>query len=118
MLQNAFESAPELTGFVLLLILVGFGVVVGAAAAYAGRAGWGLLVSLQRTQKTVLAPAVELAERAEKAAERADALAVRAQELDLHVTRLQKNIAALAVVTEAIQKASGPWLSLRSFLRK
>jgi hypothetical protein len=118
MLQNAFQSAPDLTGFILLLILIGFVVVVGAAAAYVGRAGWALLVSLQRMQKTVLTPTVELAERAEQAAERADALAVRAQELDLHVARLQKNIAALTVVTEALKKASGPWLSLRSVLRK
>jgi hypothetical protein len=118
MLQNAAQNAPVLTGLILLLILIGFVVAVGAAMAMVGRSGWRLLVSLQRTQKTVLTPAVELAERAEKAAERADALAVRAQELDGTLARLHKNIAALTVLTETIQKASQPWLGVRSFLRK
>jgi hypothetical protein len=118
MLQDAFQSAPEFTGFILLLILIAFVVVVGAAAGVAGRAGWRLLVSLQRMQKTVLTPAVELGEQAEKAAERADALAVRAQELDGTMARLHKNVAALTVLTETLQKASQPWLSVRSFLRK
>jgi hypothetical protein len=118
MLQNAFNSAPELTGFILLLLLIGFVVVVGAAAGVVGRAGWRLLTSLRRMQTTVLTPAVELAEQAERAAERADALAVRAQELDGSVARLQKNVAALNVLTGTLQKASQPWLNLRSFLRK
>jgi hypothetical protein len=111
-------SMPVLTGFILLLIVIGFFVATGAALAAAGRAGWRLLVSLQRTQRTVLAPAVELAERAEQAAERADALAVRAQELDGALARLQKNVAALTVLTDTLQKASRPWLHLRGFLRK
>lgn len=118
MLQNAFNNAPELTGFILLLILIGFMVAVGAAMGVVGRAGWRLLASFQRMQRTVLAPAVELAEQAQKAAERADALAVRAQELDGTVARLHKNIAALTVLTDTLQKASRPWLSMRGFLRK
>lgn len=118
MLHNAAQNAPELTGFILLLILIGFAVAVGAAAGVVGRAGWRLLTSLQRMQKTVLTPAVELAEQAERAAERADALAVRAQELDGTVARLHKNIAALTVLTETLQNASRPWLSVRGFLRK
>ncbi len=118
MLQNAAQNAPELTGFILLLILIGFAVVVGAAMGMVGRAGWRLLVSLQTIQKTVLTPAVELAERAEKAAERADALAVRAQELDGTVARLQKNMAALSILAATLQKASQPWLSVRGFVRK
>lgn len=117
MLQGAV-TAPELTGFILLLVLIGFFVVVGAALAMVGRAGWGLIVTMQRTQKTVITPAVELMERAEKTAQRADGLALKAQELDGAVARLQENVAALAVLTETLQKASQPWLRARRFFSK
>ena len=109
---------PVLTGFILLLLVIGFFVAIGAAVALVSRAGWGLLVSLQRSEKTVLTPAVELMERAEKTAERADELAVKAQDLDGSLARLRKNVAALTVLTETLQKASQPWLSVRRYLRK
>jgi hypothetical protein len=118
MLQQAFNAAPQLTGFILLLILIGFVVAVGAALAMVGRAGWGLLVSMNRMQKTVLTPAVEIMEHAEQAAERADRLALKAEELDGAVVRLRENVAALAVLTETLEKASQPWLRLRKVLRK
>jgi hypothetical protein len=115
---EAAVQRPELTGFVLLLILIGFGIVVGAALGMVGRAGWALLVSLNRMQKSVLTPSVELMERAEKTAERADELAVKAQELDGSLARLRQNVAALTVLTGTLQKASQPWLSVRRYLRK
>jgi hypothetical protein len=118
MLQHAFQSAPVLTGFILLLILIGFVVAVGAAVAMVGRAGWGLLTTLNRTERTVIAPAVELMERAEKTAERADALAARGEEIDAAVASLQKNMAALAVLAQTLQKAGLPLMRASGYLRK
>ncbi|HJW74808.1 MAG TPA: hypothetical protein VJ787_03950, partial [Thermoleophilia bacterium] len=82
------------------------------------RAGWGLLVSLQRSQRSVLAPAVDLMEQAENLAERADGLAVRAEELDVAMSRLHGEVAALTVLAQTLRAASGPVLRLRSLLRK
>jgi hypothetical protein len=118
MLHFAVQSAPHLTGFILLLILIGFVVAVGAALGVVGRAGWGLFTTLNRTQKTVVEPAVELMERAEGAAERADALAAKAEQLDGAVARLQHDVATLALLTGTLQKAARPWLAVSSYLRK
>ena len=118
MLQHAYHSAPQLTGFILLLILIGFVVVVAAAVGVVGRAGWGLLRTVNDTQKTVLAPALELAQQAEKAATRADALAAKAEQLDGAMARLQHDAVALAVLTATLQKAARPWLAVSRSLRK
>jgi hypothetical protein len=118
MLKSMYDSAPQLTGFILLLILVGFLVVVGAAMAVVGRAGLSLLASMQRTQRTVITPAVELMERAQKTAERADALSARSEELQGAMTRLRENVAAMAVLTQTIERTARPWVRATSFLRK
>lgn len=114
----AASGMPELTGFILLLVLIAFLVVVGAATAMMGHAGWGLFVSLRRSQRNVLAPALDLMEQAERAAERADALARKAEELDVAVARLKRETAALAVLAQTLRAASAPALRLRSLLRK
>ncbi len=118
MLQHAYHSAPQLTGFILLLILIGFGVVVAAALGVVGRAGWSLLKTLNDTQRTVVAPALELSEQAERAAARADALAAKAERLDGSMARLQHDAATLAVLSATLQKAARPWLVVSSYLRK
>jgi hypothetical protein len=114
----AAADMPQLTGFILLMILIVAIVAVAAAAGVVGRAAWGLLVSLRRSQRNVLAPAVDLMEQAERLAERADSLAVKAEGLDAAMARLQRDVAALAVLAQTLRTASGPVLRLRAALRK
>jgi len=105
-----------MNGWVLvgLLLLV----VVGSLAACVplGLHALRLLRTARRTQRELL-PLVEgLARRADAAATKAAALGDKSQDLSERLADLQRTVARVTVLTQALRNASAPWQRLRRYL--
>ena len=106
-----------MNGTILLILLAV--VVLGALIACVplARRALRLYRAARRTQAELLPLTAGLARRADQAAQKAAALGEKGEYLSERLTELQRSIARVTVLFEAMQEAGNRWTHLRHYVR-